>query len=469
MNISERILKESRLRDMKNDKSILDEIKKDILGDDVLEKEKEAKEDENKINYLIESYKGKEDLVAKFLELIPLHYDKTGLWWRWHLKKWKIVDEVDILNLIQGSSGHNVIQSKERVELVNALKQNARRNKPKLPKPTWIQFNNEIIDIETGERFEATSEYFITNPIPYDLGSNDETPVMDKIFGEWVGEKYVQTLYEIIAYCLLPDYPLNRLFCFIGAGMNGKSKFLELVRGFVGADNVCSTELDTLITSRFEITRLHKKLICQMGETNFNEMSKTSIIKKLTGGDLIGFEYKNKNPFEEKNYAKIVIATNNLPTTTDKSIGFYRRWLIIDFPNQFSEKKDILADIPKEEYENLAMKCIKVLINLLNKKEFHNEGSVEERMERYEAKSDFLQKFLDEFTEEKIGDYISKSDFRKKFDGWCRENRHRGMAENTLSKHLKKKQIMGGRKYADWLHDGKGGQMNIYLDLKWKE
>jgi len=37
-----------------------------------------------------------------------------------------------------------------------------------------------------------------------------------------------------------------------------------------------------------------------MGETNFNEMSKTSIIKKLTGGDLIGFEYKNKNPFNEK-------------------------------------------------------------------------------------------------------------------------------------------------------------------------
>jgi len=187
---------------------------------------------------------------------------------------------------------------------------------------------------------------------------------MDRIFEEWVGKDYVKTLYEIIAYCLLPDYPINRLFCFVGSGMNGKSKFLELVRRFVGANNVCSTELDTLIASRFEITRLHKKLICQMGETNFNEMNKTSIIKKLTGGDLIGFEYKNKNPFEEKNYAKIIIATNNLPTTTDKTIGFYRRWLIIDFPNQFSEKKDILAEIPDEEYESLALKCVGILNNL---------------------------------------------------------------------------------------------------------
>ena len=57
--------------------------------------------------------------------------------------------------------------------------------------------------------------------------------------------------------------------------MNGKSKYLELLRKFIGQDNCCSTELDTLMQSRFEVTRLHKKLVCQMGETNFNEMNKT--------------------------------------------------------------------------------------------------------------------------------------------------------------------------------------------------
>jgi len=72
----------------------------------------------------------------------------------------------------------------------------------------------------------------------------------------------------------------------------------------------------------------------------------------------------------KKNYAKILIATNNLPTTTDKTIGFYRRWLIIDFPNQFSEKKDILADIPNEEYNSLALKCVGILKDLLMKRAF---------------------------------------------------------------------------------------------------
>ncbi|MBY9021986.1 MAG: hypothetical protein KGD67_13100, partial [Candidatus Lokiarchaeota archaeon] len=169
---------------------------------------------------------------------------------------------------------------------------------------------------------------------------------------------------------------IHRLFCFIGEGLNGKSKFLKLLTNFVGEENVTSTELDTLLTSRFEITRLHKRLVCQMGETDFSEMKKTSILKKLSGGDLIGFEYKNKNPFEEHNYAKIIIATNNLPTTTDKTIGFYRRWLILDFPNQFSEKKNILEDIPEEEYQSLAVKCLGILKDLISKREFHNEGDI---------------------------------------------------------------------------------------------
>ena len=174
-----------------------------------------------------------------------------------------------------------------------------------------------------------------------------------------------------------------------------------------------------------------------MGETNFSEINKTSIIKKLTGQDLIGFEYKNKNPFEGNNYAKILIATNNLPTTTDKTIGFYRRWCIIDFPNKFSEGKDILDEIPDEEYKSLALKSITILKDLLEKRKFHKAGTVEERMEKYESKSDFLQKFLEEFIEEDVDGWISKADFRKKFGEWCLENRHRQMAENTLSKKLK--------------------------------
>ncbi len=268
---------------------------------------------------------------------------------------------------------------------------------------------------------------------------------------------------------MLPDYPFHRIFCLVGVGLNGKGSFLNLIENFIGKDNLCSTELDTLLASRFEVTRLFKKLVCVMGETNFSELTKTSMLKKLSGGDMIGFEYKNKNPFEEKNYAKIIIATNNLPTTTDKTIGFYRRWCLIDFPNQFDEKKDILKDIPIKEYENLATECFIILSTIIKKREFTNEGTIEERKEKYEAKSNFLEKFIELFIDEDFNEFITKADFNKKFNSWCKENRHREMSETSLGISMKRLGVESEKKFFNWMYDGKGGQARVWNGIKWKE
>lgn len=420
----------------------------------------------------IESYFDKSDLSKQILKIQPMYYDEYKNWWVWdeYEYKWCVKDDVDVLNFVNVLSSANTVNSKQKAEILESLKQTSRKWKPKPIKETWIQFKETIVDIETGEEMKASPKYFVTNPISYNLDKERfmNTPNMDRIFDEWVGKKYVKTLYEIIAYCLIPSYPIHRIFCLIGSGMNGKSKFLELLRKFVGDKNCCSTELDTLLTSRFEVTRLHKKLVCQMGETNFNEMNKTSMLKKLSGGDLIGFEYKRKDPFEEKNYAKILIATNNLPTTTDKTIGFYRRWAIIDFPNQFSEEKDILFDIPEEEYEALAVKSIMILKDLMDKRNFHNEGTIEERKEKYESKSNFLELFLEKFTIEDIEGYITKADFYKQFREWCKENRHREMSETSVGLSMKELSIASSRKHFDWMFDGKGGQARIWIGIKWR-
>ena len=433
---------------------------------------KELFGDASTIEKLIRNYYNKEDLAKQLLQIQPLYYDENKIWWAWNKEefRWRIIDETDILNFVRELSFANTIKSKEKSEILESLKQEARMNKPKESKKTWVQFRDKIVDVLTGEEFIADSNYFITNPIPYELNKDKFflTPTIDKIFEEWVGKEYVQTLYEIISYCLIPDYFLHRIFCLIGGGMNGKSCFLNLLRKFVGEGNCCSTELDTLLSSRFEVTRLHKKLVCQMGETNFNEINKTSLLKKLSGGDLIGFEYKNKNPFEENNYAKIIIATNNLPTTTDKTLGFYRRWLILDFPNQFSEQKDILSEIPEEEFTALATKSLIILKNLMDKKEFHNEGSIELRAKKYEDHSDPFEKFFKEFTEESFEEHIWKFELEKRLNEWCKENRFRQLSEIAIHKKMKEKGIDQAQRMSDWLIEGNKKPLRAWLGIKWK-
>jgi P4 family phage/plasmid primase-like protien len=412
----------------------------------------------------------KRKLAQEIIRVQPCFFDSSKMWWIWDFEKykWSLVDETDILNAINREAEINTINSKEKTEILEALKQVGRENQPKEIKKTWVQFFDKIVDVATGEKFDASPDYFVTNPIPYKTSDDEgdfETPVMDKIFEQWVGKENKMMLYEILAYCLLPSYPIHRIFCFIGGGMNGKSCFLNLLRKFVGKENCCASELDTLLQSRFEVTRLHKKLVCQMGETNFSEMEKTSILKKLSGGDLVGFEYKNKNPFEEINYAKIIIATNNLPSTTDKTIGFYRRWMIIDFPNQFSEKSDILSTIPEEEFNALASRSFFILRRLLKERGFTNEGSIEDRVKKYEDRSNPLELFIKEFMSEEQDCFVFKKNFSNKFNEWATQKRFRGMSDVEIGKKMKQLGIGQGLRSEDWTG---GKRYPAWLGLRFK-
>jgi len=329
-----------------------------------------------------------------------IYYDKNKIWYFWNKKEycWEIVDETDVLNTVDIALQNNskTVQNSIKSQIVEALKRRARLNKPKEPKEYWLQFKNKIIDIETNEEFNATKEYFFSNPINYELGETEETPVMDKLFTEWVGETNKELLYEIVSYCLSSKYFIHNIFCFTGSGSNGKSKYLHIIKNLIGNKNVCSTDLDLLSQSKFESSKLYKKLVAMMGETNYSTMKRTSLLKRLTGQDLVGIEFKGKIGFDTENYAKIIIATNTLPVTEDKTEGYYRRWLIVDFPNKFSNDIDVLKLIPEIEYNNLARKSVRFLKKLIKNRKFTNEPTIKEKTKKYEEKSNPITSFLTE-------------------------------------------------------------------------
>ena len=357
----------------------------------------EKKEKKYKISAAVSIFSDYFEMAEKFIEQQPIFYTNQKIWWLWNFENhcWEMIDEIDLLNQMNKTTyGLQLFKTQVKNEILNALKMQGRLNIPKDAKKSWIQFKDKIFDIETGNTFEATPEYFVTNPIPYGIGESEKTPEIDKLFTEWVGEENIQKLFEITAYALLADYPLHRVFCLNGEGRNGKGSFLNLLTKFIGESNLCSTDFDVLTTRPFEAAKLYKKLVCIMGEINSSIFKRTSLFKKLTGADLIGFEFKGKDGFDDYNYAKLIIATNKLPESTDKTVGFYSRWLIVDFPNRFKEKPNLLNIIPEEEYSNLAKKSIKIIKELLEKGEFYKEGNIEERTKRYEERASPIREFL---------------------------------------------------------------------------
>lgn len=379
------------------------------------------------------------DLARQFYKVQPFIYDKQKIWWMWDFKdsSWNIIDETDLMNRIDDSlQKKETTMSKVKGEIIESLQRIGRRNLPEPLPINKIQFKEKLFDITTKEISVVNPSMFATNPIPYDIGKTEETPVMDNLFKEWVGPDYVKTLYEIIAYCCYRDYPIHLIFCLIGVGRNGKSRFLALITKFIGKKNICSTELDTLLDSRFESFKLYKKLACTMGETNFGLLIKTSLLKRLCGQDMIGYEFKNKQPFDDFNYSKILISSNALPSSADTSEGFYRRWLIVDFPNTFPEGKDILETIPDIEFNNLARKVIKIIPELLEKRVFHKQGSVEQRQQRYIAASNPLSHFIEKHCRKGTELYMKYSELYLSYIKYLLYNKRRKISRKEFKNVL---------------------------------
>lgn len=383
-------------------------------------------------------YTNNMQLAEEMQKVAPIYYDESRNFWLWKKleRYYKRIDETDILNATHQNSGEYVIDSTTKKEIIEGIKMTGRQREVKPIPKTWIHTADQVIDYKTKESIKATPEYFFTSPIPHKLGLDEDTPTIDKLFKDWVGDRS-QILYEILAYCLIDDYPIHRMFVLFGSGRNGKSQFLELITRFIGIKNTTSTELEKVIDSRFEAAKLYRKKAALIGETNFTAIKSSDRIKKLCGHDMLTAEYKNKDPFDFQNTAKIVIATNSIPETLDKTEAFHSRVIIIEFKNRFDEGVSVIDTIPEPEYENLLLKSVNLLSGLLEKGKFTNEGTIEEKAVNYERLSNpfptFKNKELIENPDVKIPTWI----IRDLYISFCAKNGFRKVGEREFSQLLK--------------------------------
>ncbi len=297
------------------------------------------------------------------------------------------------------------------------------RKKTNEPDLNLIPFNDKIYDLKKGELLDYGPEYFFINKIQTNIDTdNNECPIIDKLFEDFVGEEK-ETLYELCAYCLHRDYPFQKFFISLGEGRNGKSTFCSILSRFLGQQNVSSATLKELMKNKFAPSQLFGKLLNICGEIDATVFKDTSTLKQLTGGDLMNCERKFKDPFSFRNYSKLLITPNRLPETMDRSEGFFRRVHITKFPNKFDEGNNadplILSKITNSEMEGLAKQAIIRLKRLhANSFIFSINRSLEEVSSTYDDLSSYLNDFLKENIIASKNDWIQVSEFKEMFDAY---------------------------------------------------
>lgn len=223
-----------------------------------------------------------------------------------------------------------------------------------------------------------------------------EAPSLVEILRSWAGEPYWLTLLELIGYTTIVfEYPLHKAFMLLGRGSNGKSTYLRMLRDILGRHNVASIPLQafTDLDYRFLWASLVGKMANIFADLPKTPLSYTGIFKVLTGEDDLILDRKGKEPIRGyTNYAKMIFSANELPRTGDLTPAFFRRWVIVDFPNTFPEdpgwyERNITPEL-RDQALTVGLEAVR---EVLERRAFTGETDVRER---WLEESDQVYRFI---------------------------------------------------------------------------
>lgn len=302
-----------------------------------------------------------------------------------------------------------------------------------------IAVENGVLDVLTRELTPHGPETFITTQIPIIYDKTKECPKIKQFLKEVVTEEQLPIMQEIIGYCLYKDMPIHKALMLIGDGANGKSTLLELIKLFLGIENISSVSLQSLCYNRFAIVRLHGKLANICADLPDAALKQTGMFKMLTGADTVEAEEKFKQSFSFKNYTKLLFSTNKVPETKDDTTAFFRRWILLICNNIFIGKKcntNILKEITDpDELSGLLNYALDGMDRILKNSKFSTSENIEDLRKQYIRKSNSAKAFIEEklFYENDPAATIPTTTLYRQYVMFCRQNGLPTMGKRSLT------------------------------------
>jgi hypothetical protein len=119
----------------------------------------------------------------------------------------------------------------------------------------------------------------------------------------------------------------------------------------------------------------------------------------------------------------MIFSTNKLPLSFDDTDAFYRRWVILNFPNKFDETKGkgLFEKITtQEELSGMFNRAVIGLKRLLDNGRFSGQKTTEQVREQYIRLSDSVQAFTMDCIEQSADGWIEKKELYRVYGAYCK-------------------------------------------------
>jgi P4 family phage/plasmid primase-like protien len=308
-----------------------------------------------------------------------------------------------------------------------------------------VNLKNGLYNIETDEFKEHSPDYLSITQKPFSYNRTATTKLFGKYISEVLYPGEIRTAIELMAYTLYRDNPFEIIVKLFGYGANGKSVYTGLLTALHGSDYVSNVSLSSMQKNTFALSDLEKKYVNIDTELPSATLRDTTVLKKLTGRQPVRIERKNQRAYDTVLYAKLFFSANKIPEAEDESDAYFRREIIISFPNRFDGKSadpNLLKKLStEEELAGIFNMLIKVLRTLLKcNGVFINEGTIEQRRQRHELAINPVPHFLAEAVSEESNenDTTYKDVLYNAYVHFCHEHKLAVMSDESFGRAMSK-------------------------------
>lgn len=292
----------------------------------------------------------------------------------------------------------------------------------------WVNLANGRLCLRSWELLEHSPVYQSVVQLPVEYNPDATCPV----FNAWLADVLPAEddqflLLQLLGYSMLQDVRFGKIAVLYGPTHTGKSTCLNLIKLFLGKENVSALSLHALDNEdrRFSRAGLVGKLANISADLSSRYLRGDSQVKQIASGDGIDVEHKGVDGFSYEPFATLWASANQLPVSHDRSDAWYERLVILPFVNQH---KGSAADRTIEErmtqpseLSGILNRAVGALQQLLSENAFIETDSTREMLAQYRLENDHVSRFLLETYEQGSDGKVSEDSLYDTYKLWCED------------------------------------------------
>jgi putative DNA primase/helicase len=327
-----------------------------------------------------------------------------------------------------------------------------------------IAAENCVIDLLEEKTRDHSPDYNFMSRLGCEFDPDAACPRWRAFLQEVVdSETDRQKLQEFAGYFLHHwEMPYHKALFLVGPTASGKSTFLDAINAMLGEDTAASLTPQQMTSERFGGAELFNKWANIRNDIPAETVENTGAFKEIIGGDPIKAEEKYQDPFMFRPTAKHAFSANQLPDANTDDEAFFRRILLVPFPETVpkAERDPMLDQKLQNELSGILNWALEGLQRLLANGGFTGDRSPGRTRETWEKWGNSVDRFK-KAALETGGEPIPKHKVYAAYLEYCRQESMPSETQHLMTRKLKQEGFEDGRAYVD------GHRERVFMNIAW--